>query len=191
MTEEIVAPENTCPTGWALPHPLTLHTDTVGLPAPRGEGWSWGLLNRNSPCGLQESDRVGFMWGHLPSAGPAPTRWSFGGGEKWKAVGEGHLGDQRPALPANSHAGLQIERFGMQGCAGSVSDGPNRQDHEDPSPPKQEAGLCPGLLPPAPRRPGCFSADPQMEQGCLWPKGGLGAGVLSKHHPPGKAAAWA
>lgn len=54
-----------------------------------------------------------------------------------------------PALPT-AMLGLQIRNSACGGCA-SVSDGPNRQDNGPILPRSREAGLCPGLLPPAPR----------------------------------------
>lgn len=50
-------------------------------PSSTWGGMGRGLLDfRAPPVGFQGGDlRVGFVRGHLLSAGPAPTRWSFGG----------------------------------------------------------------------------------------------------------------
>lgn len=118
-----------------------------------------GLLDfRAPPVGFQGGDlRVGFVWGHLPSAGPAPTRWSFGGGAgDWKAVSEGHLGDQRASPACQQPCWPSNKRVGMQGLCRVFQMAPTGRTMKTLLPQSREAGLCPGLLPPAPREARVF-----------------------------------
>ena len=98
-----------------------------------------GLLDFQAPSmGVQGGALwVGFVWGHSPSTEPAPMRWSSGGGSgDWKGVSEWHLGDQR-ASPACRQPCWPSKEGRHAKAMPTVPGGPNRQDHQDPPPPKQ------------------------------------------------------
>lgn len=189
-----LAPENTCPTGWARPHPLTAQI-RLASQLHVGRDGQGALDFRAPPQGFQGGDlRVGFMWGHLPPAGPAPTRWSFGGGRgDWKAVSEGHLGgsEGQPCLPTAMLA--FNKRVGMQGLCRVLCDGPNRQDHEDPSPPKQGGWSVPGAPSTSSQGgQGVFLLTLRWSRGVFGPREASGAGVPEQAPASTrKAAAWA
>ena len=112
-------------------------------------GWPpssmWGVMGRGlldfraAPMGVQGGALwVGFVWGHSPTTEPAPMRWSFGGGSgDWKRVSEWHLGDQRASPACRQPCWPSKEEGQNAGAMPTVPGGPNRQDHQDPPPPKQ------------------------------------------------------
>lgn len=67
-----------------------------------------------------------------------------GGAGDWKAVSEGHLGDQRASPACQQPCWPSKEEGRHAGAVPSVSDGPNRQGLEDPPPPKQGGWSVPG-----------------------------------------------
>lgn len=68
MTEGDRCPRNTCPTGWARPHPLDSAHRYGWPPSSTWGGMGRGLLDfRAPPVGFQGGDlRVGFVWVTLP-----------------------------------------------------------------------------------------------------------------------------
>lgn len=164
-------------------------------------GWPpssiWGVMGRGlldfraPPMGVQGGALwVGFVWGHSPSTEPAPMRWSFGGGSgDWKGVSEWRLGDQRasPAMLAFKRRGSACRGY-ADGSRWPQQAGPPR-----PSSPKAGRLVCaPGSFHQLLGSPGCFSADPQKEQGVFGPKEASGAGVPERAPASTrKGAAWA
>ena len=90
---------------------------------------------------------MGFVWGHPPSAGPAPTRWSFGGGwgtgSKWRRAAAGQRtgpAHQQQSWPLGDRGSAPRAVPSVPG--GTVS--PAGRTTKTLHPESRQAGLCPG-----------------------------------------------